>query len=227
MHSAAMNPRALLQRLMDEAMLNPNSLSEKTGKKTKQPQIHRFLEGTTLEPKRSTLEPVAKVFGVSVEAFFDPKEADRVWAERFAEKAQTKQSPKGGHWVKGAQMGVTLAHVLSQVSPMIEPTTIPWESILAESLPALFRAVIPDDAMGAEYPRGCIVNFSTAEGPPRARDLVLVADADGGVYFREYQTGRGNRWQAVAQISGYQTLDSEADGLRVLAISMGRWGRRG
>lgn len=140
------------------------------------------------------------------------------------------------HWmpehppVGGAHLGgipPSLVRQMSHPKSMIEPITIPWESILSEPLPALFRAVIPDDAMGPEYPRGCIVNFSTTEGPPRARDLVLVRDADGGVYFREYQVGRAGRWQAVALISGYQPLDSEADGLRVLAISMGRWGRRG
>lgn len=98
---------------------------------------------------------------------------------------------------------------------------------MSDPLPPLFRSIVPDDAMGPEYPRGCTVNFSTTEGPPRARDLVLVADADGTVYFREFQVGRGNRWQAVALVSGYQPLDSITDGLRVLAISMGRWGRRG
>lgn len=135
--------------------------------------------------------------------------------------------PKGVPPSRGPQSGGWLAHPASDVQPMIEPTTIVWESILTEPLPPFFRAVIPDDAMGAEFPRGCAVTFCTTEGPPRARDLVLVRDADGGVYFREYQTGRGGRWQAVALLSGYQALDSEADGLEVLAISMGRWGRRG
>lgn len=151
---------------------------------------------------------------------------------RRLEKAGKK--PRGWmdthHSDAGAHSGgpaTPLAQQLSLIQPMIEPRTIPWESILSEPLPALFRAVIPDDAMGAEYPRGCTVNFSTTEGPPRARDLVLVRDADGGVHFREYQTGRGGRWQAVALMSGYQALDSQTDGLQVLAISMGRWGRRG
>lgn len=77
-----MDPRDFLQRLMDERGLNQNSLATATQNKTKQPQIHRFLKGAAKEPKRSTWQPVARLFGVPVEAFFDPKAADAAWAER-------------------------------------------------------------------------------------------------------------------------------------------------
>lgn len=111
--------------------------------------------------------------------------------------------------------------------PMINPTTMQWELILSSELPALFRLVIQDEAMAPEFPRGCVVTFSTTEGEPRPRDAVLVSDNEGGVHFREYEAGRGTRWRAVAMTSGYRPLDSDEDGLRVLAISMGKWGRRG
>ena len=52
---------------------NPHSLSVKLNQKTTQPQIYRFLEGITKEPRRSTLQPVADHYGVLVEAFYDPK----------------------------------------------------------------------------------------------------------------------------------------------------------
>lgn len=120
-----------------------------------------------------------------------------------------------------------LAQQLIHPEPIMVPRTIDWESLMSEPLPPFFRAVLPDDAMGIDYPKGAVVNFTTTELPARARDLVLVADADGDVHFREFQQGRGDKWQAVALVSGYAPLDSESDGLRVLAISMGRWGRRG
>lgn len=76
MHSLVMNPRDLLQKLMDKHGLNPNSLSRKTHGKTKQPQIYRFLNGEAKEPKRSTLEPVAAFFGIEVDALFDRRVAE-------------------------------------------------------------------------------------------------------------------------------------------------------
>ncbi len=146
----------------------------------------------------------------------------------LALKRPPGQPPKGAPSSEPPQTRGDVVHSVSQVVPMIDPVTIPWESIMfTEPLPALFKVVIEDDAMAPEFPKGCIVTFSTEEGPPRARDAVLVADADGSLYFREYQVGRGGRWQAVAISSGYQALSSEADGLSVVAISMGRWGRRG
>ena len=115
---------------------------------------------------------------------------------------------------------------LRSAVPIIDPITIEWESILVQALPRHFQLVLRDDAMAPEFPRGCVVTFSTVEGAPRPRDAVLVEDRDGGVHFREYEAGRGDQWRAVALNSGFQALESERDGLRVLAICMGRWGRR-
>lgn len=120
-----------------------------------------------------------------------------------------------------------IAQQLSVATAMIGPTTIEWESIMSSVLPHLFRVTLPDDAMAPEYRRGTSVVFSTQEGPPRPDDVVLVADADDNAFFRVYQERRPGHWQAVALASGYQPLDSSADGLRVLAIAVGKWGRRG
>lgn len=76
-----MKPAEMLKRLMASKGLNPNSLAAATNNATKQPQIYRFLNNEVAEPKRSTWEPVAKYFKISVDAFFDEKEADRALAE--------------------------------------------------------------------------------------------------------------------------------------------------
>lgn len=68
-----MNPRELLKLLMATAHDNPNSLSQKT--KVPQPTIFRFLSGEAREPRRSTLAPIAKHYGIPIEALFDAKEA--------------------------------------------------------------------------------------------------------------------------------------------------------
>ena len=55
-----------LRALMTEAGENPFSLSKKIG--VPQPTLHRILAGTTVEPKRKTLDRIAKHFKVSVES---------------------------------------------------------------------------------------------------------------------------------------------------------------
>lgn len=82
-----MDPRELLRRLMADRGLNPNSLARAVHQRVKQPTIHRFLSGEASEPRRSTLEPVAKYFNVEVDAFFDPKKADEVFAARYGAPA--------------------------------------------------------------------------------------------------------------------------------------------
>ena len=71
-----MEPRLFLQALMTRAGDNPHSLANRLGQKTKQPQLFRFLSGVAKEPRRSTLEPVAAFYGVSVETFYDPELAE-------------------------------------------------------------------------------------------------------------------------------------------------------
>lgn len=80
-----MEPRDLLQALLDRDEENPSTLAAKLKKadpetKATQPQIHKFLTGKAREPRRSTLEPLASHFGVPVEAFYDPATAARVAA---------------------------------------------------------------------------------------------------------------------------------------------------
>jgi len=66
-----MTGRRLLQLLLKQRGLNPNSLSAALGGESKQPQIQKFLAGTSREPRRSTLAPIARYFGLPVEAFYD------------------------------------------------------------------------------------------------------------------------------------------------------------
>lgn len=68
MHSLAMTPAEFLQALIDRAKENPNSVATKA--KVTQSTILRILRGDTKEPRKSTLEKVARFFTVPVEVFF-------------------------------------------------------------------------------------------------------------------------------------------------------------
>ncbi|NYT76625.1 helix-turn-helix transcriptional regulator [Alcaligenaceae bacterium] len=71
-----MKPKDLLELLMKRAGDNPNSLATKS--RVPQPTIFRFLKGTAREPRLSTMEPIARVYGVPVEAFFSEKVGSEV-----------------------------------------------------------------------------------------------------------------------------------------------------
>lgn len=79
-HHLGMEPKDLLKALMDRAGDNPHSLAAKVRQRTKQPQIYRFLMGTAKEPRRTTLQPIADHYQVSVEAFYNHDLADEVMA---------------------------------------------------------------------------------------------------------------------------------------------------
>lgn len=64
-----------LAALMERSGDNPHSLARKVkaryGSSPSQPTLARILDGTSREPRRSSLQPVADYFGVSVDALFD------------------------------------------------------------------------------------------------------------------------------------------------------------
>ena len=79
-----MEPTELLRLLMAGSGDNPNSLAAKVKQKTRQPQIFKFLEGISKEPRRATLQPIADHYGIPVEAFYDKKLAQKVADSRAA-----------------------------------------------------------------------------------------------------------------------------------------------
>jgi hypothetical protein len=128
----------------------------------------------------------------------------------------------------GTQAGGSIAQQLSHPAAIIKPPTIAWGALMSSpALPELFCVTLPDDAMAPEFPKGCTVTFSTSEGPPRPRDAVLVRDGSGHLYFREFQQRTPSHFVAGATGGGLLPLDSQADGLEVVAICVGKWGRRG
>lgn len=50
--------------------------------KGSQPQLWRYLRGEATEPKRRTLQPFARYFGIDVDAFYNPELASRIAKER-------------------------------------------------------------------------------------------------------------------------------------------------
>lgn len=118
-----------------------------------------------------------------------------------------------------------VAQDVSQMEMQHAPL-ITWGALMQpKKLPALFWIELPDDSMAPRAPAGRLICFDTTM-QPRPGDGVLVADATGTVHFRLYRAGAGDRWSAHALNEAYGPLDSQRDGLQVLAVlkaEEGRW----
>lgn len=86
--------------------------------------------------------------------------------------------------------------------------------------PARFTLEMPDDSLTGHIEKGAGLIFEASYEPAPGK-TVLFEDRDGNRFVRRYATVRGAHWKAQATRSVYVTLDSEEDGLTVLATM--RW----
>lgn len=141
------------------------------------------------------------------------------------------------HWLATGQGQMLQESGQSQVGlpPVAHPVildeftvvpTINWESLLdTVALPNVFKLAAPDTSMAPKVPQGTMVEF-TRSLQPRPGDGVLVKDRDGHHYVRVYREKRPGHWEAYAINDAYSPLDSQADGLTVVAVLTavaGRW----
>jgi len=89
----------------------------------------------------------------------------------------------------------------------------------SKELPARFVVAVPDAAIANEHAQGTEIVFDRS-APPKVGRPVIVQDRAGLRYLRLYGNVRGERWQALATSIGHATLDSEADGLVLLAAAI-------
>lgn len=123
---------------------------------------------------------------------------------------------------QGKPPNAALAHVVTESSHIVTPTKIDWGDLMGLELDRPFELVVLDDALAPEIYAGCLAQFDPVDArPPVAGRPVLVRDRDGAHYLRDFQRGPGGRWQAVARQRGFAPLDSESDGLLIVATMKG------
>ncbi|CUJ70076.1 DNA polymerase V subunit UmuD [Achromobacter sp. 2789STDY5608621] len=233
MHSFAMNSREFLAALMSRAGDTANSLARKA--KVPQPTIYRFLSGTAAEPRVSTFEPIARHYGVPVEAFL----SDRARADLVA----TMFSGEGDKTL----MALPKAVVSDDVPiPQFDTGGKMGDGLELRDQPGLIKSWRVDQAWLAQNVRGatsasnlCIVTgFGDSmrpmfnPGDPLLVDRgVITADYDAVYFFRVDGEGFIKRLQkipgkglmALSENPAYQawvvepTMDFEVFG-RVLKV---------
>lgn len=128
--------------------------------------------------------------------------------------------PKKALQVNDTREPVSLAHQMSQARPIVELPRLTWEQLMTADLSQPFELVVEDDALGPDISKGCIARFDPAREPAPGRP-VLVRDASGQFHLRDYEAGPSGRWRAVARARGFRPLESESDGLTLVAVMKG------
>ena len=153
---ARVEPREFLKLLMKRKGFNTTSLAAATDDKSKQPQIYRFVHGETKEPKRSTLEPVARVLGVPVDAFFD----------KAVMREQLRIMEQQG---EGLGDGLSLSISEEPQAPPPPAVVLEWLGLLLASIPAERRGAFADSLAGfardggADFYRGALLALLNSE----------------------------------------------------------------
>lgn len=88
-----MDGSELLKLLLEKRNLTPNALADILRKRTLQSQMQRYLAGETKSPRPDTLAPIARYFGIGVEAFYQPAIARQIAIEQGLIKAQADTPP--------------------------------------------------------------------------------------------------------------------------------------
>lgn len=142
------------------------------------------------------------------------------------EKVDARAAAVGAnHPTGGVAQAMSLkAETVEQICPLA------WEAIVSMSerreLPPLFSVALPDDSMASRAKAGSVIVFDSRE-VARPGDGVLVRDREGNLYFRIFRQRRQGSWEAHALNEDYQPMESERDGLEVLAVLtavQARWG---
>jgi transcriptional regulator with XRE-family HTH domain len=182
--------------------------------------VSNWLTGQTLTMKASSVRLAAELLGC------DPRwlETGQGLPNWRNQAPLAQESPP--RWTVPEPPGqrpsfAPLAHQLRQASTIVLPTPLEWDVIMSGSaLPSEFMLRISDAALEPRFAAGTRFILSRNR-PSHPGDVVLVRDASGHFYLREYRAGRASRWQAAALSPAFATLDSEDDGLQVVACALG------
>jgi transcriptional regulator with XRE-family HTH domain len=162
-----MEGKELLRLLLEKRGLNANSLADTLRDRSLQSQIQRYLGGRTKNPRPDTLEPIAKYFGVGVEAFYQP-----VIAKQIADRLLlTTQTP-----------GIADAPAPYSLRPEVAaPTPIKTRSGLREAVLQLGRTLETYDESARKAVSSLLADLALQPGnaPLIANRITALLDAPG------------------------------------------------
>lgn len=169
-------------------------------------------------PSRRRAEHLALVLGVREETFMHGV----TYAASPARDSAVQEL--GGTSGSSQAQPMSFEPVIFPPLPRLQ--TVDWGDKEMVRVLQRFCVITPDDAMAPVIPKGTKVIFDSTL-TPRSEDIVLVEDMSGDWHIRHYVQAPGARWEARPEKATFASLQSERDGLLVVAVFDGMLGRRG
>jgi len=207
-----------LKTLLAQQGLSENELAERTG--VQQPTINRILRGESKDPRDSTVEPLARYFGVSVEALRRGSSIDESSPSSGPEGAVIAASSS----LRGA---VAVPHAAG-FDRQSGPTSMTFpEMLIRELMPLsangrLAWVVNPTDSMGEVIPKGAIAFIDTSYQAVRGNGIYAVRLFGEPAIMRiqirgqdELRVMGSNRFEESIDLHGDQVTSLSVGGLVV------------
>lgn len=178
-----------LNFLMGKRGLNPNSLSDHVRNEPPQATIFRIINGESLTPRDSTLQPLADFFGVPIHAL---RYVDLSSSSTFVDPVTAKELARGMKARRIVVLSANHGDLPERVwndegQPMSKPQGF---AIIASDDEQAFLVPVLDDSLAPRYNAGeyALVEPGT---PPELEDDVLLRLKTGALLLRRLVSRRG------------------------------------
>ncbi|KVP59316.1 hypothetical protein WJ91_12640 [Burkholderia ubonensis] len=189
------NPHFLarnIQWLLERHGLNPNSLAERLGNKPPQATIFRILNGESLTPRDSTVQPIADHFGVAVHElrYVDLQAAhENRGVLPLGAGDDDLPNPTDDHFAIVPQLDVAAAcgdgkfvdHVVVKGGLAFKRSSL-REFGVPESAARIIYA--SGGSMWPSIQDGCVVLLNTADQAPKEGKVYAICTPDGGLVLK-------------------------------------------
>jgi SOS-response transcriptional repressor LexA len=201
-----MGIREELQRHMDLAGDNPNSLARKSG--VTQATIWRILNTVGYEPKDSNVSKLAKHFGVS---------NDELWGRVVYDNVTNEA-------IKGRVPLINEVQVFEWNTKKLAPTAISeWLECPRKHGSQTFAMRVRGDSMaspfGRSYQDGCIVFVDPDVEPTNGCRVIAKLDGTNIITFRVYVQDAGQTWLKPINPQHPSIMDQ----FTVIGTVIGKW----
>ena len=168
-----------LRRLLFERNMKPIDLAREVN--LPQPTIHRLVTGKSTRPYKSSLEPIADFFSVSVDELLDESpHIEDIWEEKSTSSKTTPLS--ASQLIK--QIPIISWKELDQLAEA-RKTTQKHVVTMGNLSNETFAVIMPDSSMEPFFARGTLLIFDPHQ-PPKDRSYVLVNLQENNLYiFRQ------------------------------------------
>jgi len=187
-----MKPKYMLKTLMDERGLSTTKIGKSMGNMKYQVAAVRILNGKTKEPRRSSLQPFADFFGVSVDNFFSSEDTALIPLDNNVSPITDKR----GNLVKMRYLPVVSWVQAGAFTEAIDNHAVgdadEWIAIVGNVGAHAFALKIEGDSMSPEFRPNEYVAVDPSREPKNGSFVVAKLSNDNVATFKQlvYDAGR-------------------------------------